>query len=179
MPQLMGNGFGLDLNHRRRQLKAHFVIQHVQEFTLENGTGRTGIFLFKPLFDLILQRTQIFGPEFLGQLIIDLGGCRFFYRSDCAREFSGLTGQVLGLVLFWEADFDDFFFFGFHAHELFFEAWDKAIGTKHQRIVFGAAAFKGFTIDASHEIHNDLIAVLGLGAFFAVDKVLRAFRQVG
>ena len=39
-----------------------------------------GVFRFQPLTDLRLQRGQIFGPEFFGQLIVDLGLRRRFDR---------------------------------------------------------------------------------------------------
>jgi hypothetical protein len=72
MPQLMRDLRSLGLHQTRRQVELHHRIQLIQQRPLQHGARRALVFGFQTLRDLALQRGQILGPVFLGQLIINL-----------------------------------------------------------------------------------------------------------
>ena len=85
---------------------------------------------------------------------------------------------MLGLIVLGEGHGHGFFFAFFDANQLILETGDKAVRAQNQRVIFGRAAFEGFAVNLADEIHHDLVAVLGFGAFLAVCEILCGFCQV-
>ena len=114
----------------------------------------------------------------LCQLVIKFSRNRLFDFFDGACEHSFFARQVFGLVFFWEGYSNVLLFFGFHTNQLLFKARDELTGTQNQWEIFARAAVKGFAVDFTNEIHDNLVAVFRFGTLAAGFEVLRGLGQL-
>lgn len=150
------------VDHFRRQFEVMLLIEGVEEVTLRLGAGCVIQLLLKLRFQHGLQLFERVDAEAFGELFVDVRLLRRANFVDLHFEDSRFAGEVLGLVLFREGDFDVFFFAGFRADQLFLETRDEAAGAENQRVAFSGAAFERLAVNLANEVDDDSVAVFRL-----------------
>ena len=178
VPQLVGDLAGFCIHQAGGQVKLHQSVQLVQQRPLHHSARCRAILHLQPLADLAAQSGHVFGAVFLGQLVVQLGRnglLHGFHRAFKHRRFASQIGRTIS---FGEGHIHAHSIACRSADQLRLETRDERVRAQNQRIIFASTAIKGHAIDRALEVDRHLIAVFGLGAFFAVFKALRRRGQV-
>ena len=175
---LFDNRFIFQINQFRRNIKLISLVQSVKQRTFQFHFGGGLIIFGNPFFHRFLEFVQIFLAHGFGKFVIDFRPLDFsdFFNRGNKQRF--LTGQIFGVVVFWESRFNVNDFAGFFADKLVFITRNKRIGADFQRISLAFAARKFNTVNGADKINNRYIAFCRYAVFFNFYRIAAALGHI-
>ena len=147
-------------DHHGRQVNRHVrdgFIDNCLALSLNGATFGLSLHVLANVGAVFGKRLEF--ADFLGEGVVKFGQFAVLDAVNFALENGIFAGNVLGVVIVGERDFNGARFADLRADKLFLEVADKFVCANFKRLIFSLAARKFFAVDSADIIQRDKVAV--------------------